>query len=420
MKKLLLLFLTIVGYVSTASAWSTFYLNCDDNEWGANGSLPFTYIDFNSYYYVLSGSHVNNGDFYFRFYAKWDGNNGGNHVMPNADKDPISSEVYSTNVVWNDPDNSRAFKIAQNPSAKAVVIYIYYEDDYFHLYTEVLTTSSTVAYTNNTGWSNVYAYAYDSNGIDVLGNWPGTLIEASSNGLYNIEIPSTETTVIFNNGNNTQTNDLTVEDNKVYNYDGGNATQSVSINEYGMSTYCSQYSLNFSNISNLKAYRIYDNNKATGELWKAEVTTVPANTGVYLEGTANGSFTVPILATASPIDDNMLVGVTSDTDINQTDGSGNTNYILTVDKATGTVDTPKFYKVNSAGNKVLANRAYLQIPTTLATREMLWFGGDEATSVNDVKVKENTVKGEVYDLQGRRVANPMKGLYIVNGKKVLF
>ena len=42
---------------------------------------------------------------------------------------------------------------------------------------------------------------------------------------------------------------------------------------------------------------------------------------------------------------------------------------------------------------------------------------DDQTGINAVEaVKEN---GAVYDLQGRRVLNPTKGLYIVNGKKVM-
>lgn len=43
---------------------------------------------------------------------------------------------------------------------------------------------------------------------------------------------------------------------------------------------------------------------------------------------------------------------------------------------------------------------------------------DEATSINDVEIVGN--EQIVYDLAGRRVANPTKGVYIVNGKKVLY
>ncbi|MBO5703177.1 MAG: leucine-rich repeat protein [Bacteroidaceae bacterium] len=46
-------------------------------------------------------------------------------------------------------------------------------------------------------------------------------------------------------------------------------------------------------------------------------------------------------------------------------------------------------------------------------------GEDELTGIEANAVNEQTPT-EIYDLQGRRVTNPKKGLYIVNGKKVMF
>lgn len=45
--------------------------------------------------------------------------------------------------------------------------------------------------------------------------------------------------------------------------------------------------------------------------------------------------------------------------------------------------------------------------------------GSETTGIADVRSKMSDVKGDYYDLQGCKVANPTKGLYIVNGKKVV-
>ena len=39
--------------------------------------------------------------------------------------------------------------------------------------------------------------------------------------------------------------------------------------------------------------------------------------------------------------------------------------------------------------------------------------------VADVRGKMSEGRGEVFDLQGRHVSKPTKGLYIVNGKKVV-
>ena len=44
-----------------------------------------------------------------------------------------------------------------------------------------------------------------------------------------------------------------------------------------------------------------------------------------------------------------------------------------------------------------------------------------STGVDSINAQdsEENADDKVYDLQGRRVANPVKGIYIVNGKKVL-
>ena len=42
------------------------------------------------------------------------------------------------------------------------------------------------------------------------------------------------------------------------------------------------------------------------------------------------------------------------------------------------------------------------------------------TAIEEVKGENGKVETEIFDLQGRRVTNPTKGLYIINGKKVMF
>ena len=43
----------------------------------------------------------------------------------------------------------------------------------------------------------------------------------------------------------------------------------------------------------------------------------------------------------------------------------------------------------------------------------------DATGINTLNVEREMLNGEVYNLAGQRVPNPGKGLYIVNGKKVI-
>ena len=46
-------------------------------------------------------------------------------------------------------------------------------------------------------------------------------------------------------------------------------------------------------------------------------------------------------------------------------------------------------------------------------------GDDNTTGVNEVRSQMDDVRGDFYDMQGRKVAQPTKGLYIVNGKKYI-
>ena len=79
-----------------------------------------------------------------------------------------------------------------------------------------------------------------------------------------------------------------------------------------------------------------------------------------------------------------------------------------------------FYKV-AKGQSVPSGKAYLVI-TDLpdASREFVGFGYDnEKTGIGLTETSELRTDNAVYDMQGRRVAQPTKGLYIVNGKKVI-
>ena len=86
-----------------------------------------------------------------------------------------------------------------------------------------------------------------------------------------------------------------------------------------------------------------------------------------------------------------------------------------------------FYKLKSTGT-IKANKAYLKVNSAKA-REFFTFDFDatstdvdnNATGVDSINAQdsEENVDVKIYDLQGRRVANPGKGIYIVNGKKVL-
>jgi len=99
--------------------------------------------------------------------------------------------------------------------------------------------------------------------------------------------------------------------------------------------------------------------------------------------------------------------------IEETDGD-KTNYYLSGKDGT-------FVSVNGNAN-IGKNKAYLQLPTNIfaGTRSIGISYDDEdgTTGIKDVKTGDMK-SGEWFTLQGQRVQNPGKGLYIHNGKKVV-
>ena len=77
-----------------------------------------------------------------------------------------------------------------------------------------------------------------------------------------------------------------------------------------------------------------------------------------------------------------------------------------------------FYRLKS-GKKIGTGKACLYYNGSLGARE--FFGFEEETTGIDATLEniEERIVNSVYDLQGRRVEHPAKGLYIVNGKKTV-
>ena len=189
----------------------------------------------------------------------------------------------------------------------------------------------------------------------------------------------------------------------------------VSINQYGSSTYCSPYALDFSDIDGLKAYAATGYNNISGVVTVTRVNTAEGGSGLFIKGTPNTSFVVPVLESTGDRSLNMLVGTLAKTTVNATDGIY-ANYKYTI--LSGTT-TPMFYRFTD-NSSLSAGKAYLQIPLSWLSSEpaksiSIRFDEGETTDIDEIAGQRG--EEEVYDLQGRKVEKPAKGLYIVNGKK---
>ena len=192
--------------------------------------------------------------------------------------------------------------------------------------------------------------------------------------------------------------------------------ESVTVSSAGFATYVSSYDLNFTSTS-IKAYKVKVSTKGKATL--TEVANVPAGTPVLLYKAGGATEDIPVMTGAAAVSDNDLVAgnaTTASAGVATTDGDY-TNMILNNVSGIG------FYY--AAGQTVATNRAYLHILTTLApdavaNSRMVMVFADETTGITSL-TPSHSPKGEgsVYTLSGQRVEKPAKGLYIVNGKKVI-
>ena len=174
--------------------------------------------------------------------------------------------------------------------------------------------------------------------------------------------------------------------------------ETKEVTEYGWATYIPDYAAKFNEGD---AYVVTE--IGTTNVMIEGVTAVPAGTPVLLRGEGPKTITFVESATA-PAKNLLKVCEGTETD--------KIAYVLAKDGD------------NSAGFKKWAGEI-----ADLAGRAVLWLGGEvstargffaldgEATGIQNVAT--SVEDGAIYDLQGRRVAQPKAGLYIVNGKKVI-
>ena len=185
----------------------------------------------------------------------------------------------------------------------------------------------------------------------------------------------------------------------------------VTVNQYGSATYCSQYTLDFSEVQGLKAYAASGYNSSTGVVTLTRVMTSKAGMGLFIKGEP-GEYSVPVLDNTDDNSLNMLVGTLEKTTINRTSSDGlYYNYRYTIKEGES---TPLFYRVND-GYSLSSGKAYLQIPIVWLLSESeseartikLMFDDGDTTDIDEYNATSSETT--YYDLSGRKVSNPQKG-----------
>ncbi len=177
-------------------------------------------------------------------------------------------------------------------------------------------------------------------------------------------------------------------------------TPTVTIGDAGYATYVAAEDVAVP--EGVKAYFVTaaDGGKATLE----KVSDIPEGAAVILEG-AKGTYALTATTATTDAASNLLkasTGLTAD----------GTQYVLaSKDGVTG------FYKLAN-GETLPAGKAYLVVDGLAP--QFIGFSFGEATGIAAVEANGAGILNDgLYNLQGQRVAQPRKGMYIVNGKKVI-
>ncbi len=165
-------------------------------------------------------------------------------------------------------------------------------------------------------------------------------------------------------------------------------------------------SLDFSK-SGLELYKVaVDSDKKNVTTTLVSDGILPQGTAGLIKGTAGEIFASEIVTNASDWAGNDLIPTTE-----TVYGNGNIYVLNTGASGVG------FYMLNDTGT-VTVGRGYLEI-SGITTKALSMFDDDTPTGIIGVNDDEADRPIVIYDLSGRRVTKPGKGIYIVNGKKVV-
>ena len=180
---------------------------------------------------------------------------------------------------------------------------------------------------------------------------------------------------------------------------GKAAAETVSIelgNANSYNTYVSDKDLDFTGLD-ATAYIV--TGVSASEATLQEVTTIAAGEGFLILGAGEETIEVPVAAETPAASGTLLkTGQPSDGD-----------YLLATDGSA-------FVLWNGEGT-LAPNKAYLPASAIAAGAKPFSIDLSTATGINEVKTAK--ANGAIYSISGVRVAEPQKGVYIMNGRKVI-
>ena len=304
--------------------------------------------------------------------------------------------------------------------------------------------SYTVKFVNIAGWNDVYVYGW--NGSTNSG-WTANKAEKTSTvNVFGVDADVYECTIslsvepknlIFHNNDGTQTQDLQWVEGATYSYDDtekgyflftDDADQFKPAENIDVAGAKASYARQFTpgNVCTVvlpfaigadvakaagKFYRI--NSIADGYIRGTEETPAPYVPYIFIPAKDN-PFTNIGIGQLPAVQNNSI-----------TTAEGYTLQFVTETTELASDASYDYYGfqggkfVKAAYATVNPFRSYIKVAKSANAPATLIWTDDEATGISSLKADIQNGKADVYDLQGRRVLNPVRGLYIVNGKKVI-
>lgn len=179
-------------------------------------------------------------------------------------------------------------------------------------------------------------------------------------------------------------------------------TQTVSVGTSGKGTYSSAFNLDFTSTSNISAYTVSALSSTSATLTKV-TQEVPAETGLIIMGAPSASESVSVVTSSTSVGTNYLkASVTGKT---------------VGDEETYVLKSGEFHPAEAG--TIPANKAYLLTSDVPSGARSLALVFNETTGISKTQVADDLISKDFYNLAGQRVSHPTKGIYIVNGKKVI-
>ncbi len=211
----------------------------------------------------------------------------------------------------------------------------------------------------------------------------------------------------------------------------GDLTSTVSTNQISSGDFAGYWATYYNSLGNMQApegVTVYKAVKDGSSLTLTEIADriITAGKAVILKKAEEGNIVLTVAASASADDytGNSLTGVNTATTISTSAYASKVIYTLANESGLG------FYKyydnvsdVKYTDNTTLAaNKAFLPLAEAASAREFYLFSFEDemTTGVADVRGKKEDVRsGEYFNLNGQRISKPTKGIFIVNGRKLL-